>query len=49
MKKKLQYLKPATDAVNLQLADRILGASDWFLLGGSGDFNYSIEEENEFE
>lgn len=49
MKKKQKYLTPATDAVNLQLADRILGASDWFLLGGSGDFNYTVEEENEFE
>ena len=48
MKKKQQYLTPATDAVNLQLADRILGASDWLLLGGQGDFSYDIEEDDEF-
>ena len=49
MKKKLQYLTPATDAVNLQLADRILGASDWLLLGGQGDFTYEVETDTEFE
>lgn len=47
--KKQKYLTPATDAVNLQLADRILGASDWFLLGGEGNFDYDVTEDTTWE
>ena len=48
MDKKNKYFTPVTETVNLNLADRILGASDWLLLGGQGDFSYEIEEDNEF-
>lgn len=46
MIKKNKYFTPVTETVNLNLADRILGASDWLLLGGQGDFNYEIEEDD---
>lgn len=49
MIKKNKYFTPVTETVNLNLADRILGASDWLLLGGQGDFTYDVETDTEFE
>lgn len=49
MYKKNKYSTPVTETVNVNLADRILGASDWLLLGGQGDFTYTVDEETEFE
>lgn len=46
MDKKNKYLTPVTETVNVNLADGILGASGWLLLGGQGDFNYEIEEDD---
>lgn len=48
MDKKNKYSTPVTETVNVNLADGILGASNWFLLGGEGDFDFEVVEENEF-
>lgn len=48
MDKKNKYLTPVTETVNVNLSDRILGASDWLLMGGQGSFNYDVEEDNMF-
>ena len=46
MKKKNKYSAPAAEAVIVNMTDRILSGSDWYLQGGQGDFNYSVEEDD---
>lgn len=47
-KNKLLYKAPTTESVGL-VAETIICGSPWYLQGGQGDFNYTVEEENEFE
>lgn len=44
---KQHYLSPSTDLVNVNLENRFLD-STWYTRGGQGNFNYEIEEEDEF-
>ena len=43
---KLKYSAPVTETVVVNMNDRILSGSDWYLQGGQGDFNYSVEEDD---
>lgn len=44
---KKHYLSPSTDLVNVNLENRFLDSA-WYTRGGQGNFNYEIEEEDEF-
>lgn len=45
---KKNYLTPVSSVETLTLERHILDGSPWYLQGGQGDFNYSVEEDNEF-
>lgn len=47
MKKK--YESPLTEVISLEHRDPVLDSSSpWYKQGGQGNFNYGVEEEDEF-
>jgi hypothetical protein len=45
---KKTYLSPRTDVEHV-LLEHNFTASPWYSKGGSGNFTYTVEEEDEFE
>ena len=49
MIKKLKYFAPRVEETVVTVMDRIMDSGKWYQKGGQGDFDYIIEEEDEFE
>ncbi len=45
---KQNYLTPVTESVTIDLENNFLGGSSWYTQGGQGNFNYEVEEDDEF-
>lgn len=46
---KQKYEEPLAQVVTLENKDAILQGSPWYLMGGLGDFTYTVEEDTLFE
>ncbi|MBR5403320.1 MAG: hypothetical protein IK113_03730 [Bacteroidales bacterium] len=49
---KKNYESPLTEVISLEHRDPVLDGGSpvkWYLLSGQGSFNYTVDEEDEFE